>query len=442
MSEGIGMEMTSWNPKKRRYTPLFAVGIVALIGLGIGLGLDSASGSNEGSAPRLQQLAELNSGVPGSLPGKDATDTPGDLIEPDPNYQEGLRRIQFSTTGWRTDFSRHTVPYRGIVSGGPPRDGIPSLDDPKFTTFEDADQWLASQEPVIALEVNGDARAYPLQILTWHEIANDVVGGIPVAVTFCPLCNSAIVFDRRLGGVTYEFGTSGNLRNSDLIMYDRQTESWWQQFTGEAIVGTLACKKLTFLPAPLISWSDFKAAHPEGKVLSRDTGFVRSYGFNPYGGYDDVNTSPFFYFFQNEVDGRLLPKERVAAVTVGDVDIAFPFSVLEQERVVNYTAGDQELVVFFFPGATSALGSPLFMDGEDVGATGVFDPQLNGRKLTFRVDGESIIANETGSVWNILGRATEGPLQGSELTPIVHSNHFWFAWGAFKPETIIYWGVG
>ena len=365
--------------------------------------------------------------------------TAGSGIELDPNYRQELARAGISIGIWRTDFSRHTVPFTDILSGGPPRDGIPPLDDPNFTTFQDADLWRDGQEPVIAFELNGDARAYPLQILVWHEIVNDVVGGLPVVVTFCPLCNSAIVFDRNLEGTVYDLGTSGMLRNSDLVMWDWQTESWWQQFTGAAIVGELAGKKLTFLNASIISWSDFKAANPQGKVLSRDTGFSRSYGDNPYAGYDRADNPPFL--LQGDLDGRLLPKERVAAVTIGDVDVAFPFSILEQERVVSYTAGGQELVVFFKPGTLSALDSRSIDRSRDVGATGVFDPVLDGRRLTFSVQGDDIVDNETGSVWNILGQATSGPLNGSELTPIVHANHFWFAWGAFKSDTKIYQGA-
>jgi hypothetical protein len=274
--------------------------------------------------------------------------------------------------------------------------------------------------------------------MTWHEIVNDVVGGAPVTVTFCPLCNSAITFARRLDGVVYDFGTSGKLRNSDLIMWARQTESWWQQFTGEAIVGELTGKKLTFLPSAIISWEDFKSFHPDGKVLSRDTGYRRPYGENPYRGYDQVDLPPFL--FQGETDRRLLPKERVAAVTIGDIDAAFPFSVLEKERVVNYTIADQELVVFFKPGTQSALDRQVISESKEVGATGIFDPHLDGQKLTFRANREKFIDNETGSVWSILGEAVAGPLAGKMLTPIVHANHFWFAWGAFKPDTLIYQG--
>ena len=361
-------------------------------------------------------------------------------VEPDPNFEEALLNARISTRGWKTDFSRHTVPYEEIISGGPPRDGIPPLDNPRFISPEDADGWLGDQEPVIFFELNGDAKAYPLQILTWHEIVNDVVDGVPVSVTFCPLCNAAIVFDRRLERTVYDFGTSGKLRHSDLIMWDRQTESWWQQFTGEGIVGELAGKKLTMLSSSIVSFSDFRAANPKGTVLSRDTGFSRSYGRNPYAGYDRADNPPFL--FRGPLDGRLLPKERVVAVTVGDVDAAFPFSLLENEGAVNYTVNDQDLVVFFKSGTVSALDKGSIGDSRNVGATGVFEPRADGQPLTFRADGESIVDNETGSVWNILGEAVEGPLTGKKLTPIVHANHFWFAWGAFKPETLVYQGIG
>ena len=403
---------------------LVALWLVAIIGTVAGLGLAGAFDSENSSPAGVARPAN----------------TSASLVAPDPNFQEKLKRAGISTRGWETDFSRHSVPFDEIFSGGVPRDGIPPLDDPKFTTPEQADQWLGDAEPVISIEINGDARAYPLQILTWHEVVSDVVGGVPVVATFCPLCNSAIVFDRTLDGVVHDFGVSGKLRNSDLIMWDRQTESWWQQFTGEAIVGELTGTKLTFLPASIISWVDFKAANPEGQVLSRDTGFNRPYGQNPYVGYDRADSPPFL--FQGDLDGRLQPKERVAAVSIGDEDAAFPFSVLAEERVVHYTVGGQDLVVFFKPGTRSALDGPLIGDSDEVGATGVFDVNLEGQTLTFRSDGDNFVDNETESVWTILGQATEGPLAGKKLTPIVHANHFWFSWGAFKPDTKIYQGVG
>ena len=152
---------------------------------------------------------------------------------------------------------------------------------------------------------------------------NDVVGGVPVTVTFCPLCNSAIVFERTVGDLVLDFGTSGNLRNSDLVMWDRQTESWWQQFTGEAIVGRMAGTKLKFLAASIISWQGFKTHQPGGEVLSKNTGLGRRYGENPYVGYDTVDNPPFL--FTGDLDGRLQPKERVAAISVDGVNVAFPF---------------------------------------------------------------------------------------------------------------------
>ena len=403
---------------------------------------NTPSGVSSGalSQPSQTPLDAASSGTNSAQTQKVSDLGPAPGIEPDPDYERKLSAAGLSTRGWTTDFNLHTVRFDSIISGGPPRGGIPPLDSPTFTTLDLANQWLDDKEPVISFEINGDTRAYPLQILTWHEIVNDVVGGVPVAVTFCPLCNTAIVFDRRLDGVVFDFGTSGRLRNSDLIMWDRQTESWWQQLTGEAIIGQMAGRKLTFLPAPIVSWADFKGAHPLGQVLSKDTGFGRAYGRNPYAGYDDAGNPPFL--FSGDLDGRLLPKERVAALTVGDVDIAFPFTTLEVEHVVNYSTNNQDFVVFFKMGTTSALDASSISSSRDVGATGVFESNMDGRKLTFRATDSGFTDNETGSAWNILGQAVGGELAGSNLTPLVHGNHFWFAWAAFKPDTQIYRGKG
>ena len=408
----------------------------ARLGLGAAAKLDKGPTSTPNPGPELSVAATPKPALEPELPGDPAS---GSVIAPDPDFRAELRAAGISTGGWTTDFSRHTIPFAEIFSGGVPRDGIPSIDNPKFTGAEDAAEWLGDEEPVIAFEINQDARAYPLKILTQHEIVNDLVGGVPVAVTFCPLCNSAIVFDRRLDGTVHDFGVSGNLRKSDLIMYDRQTHSWWQQLTGDGVVGELAGKKLTFLPAAIVSWGDFKASAPQGKVLSRDTGFGRNYNRLPYAGYDRADNPPFL--FRGDLDGRLLPKERVAAVTIGDVDAAFPFSTLGKERAVNYTVGGQDLVVFFKPGTRSVFVDLLVGGPAEVGATGVFDAILNGRKLTFQADGDKFVDNETRSVWTILGEAVDGPLAGKKLTPIVHTNSFWFAVAAFKPDSKIYQGA-
>src|SRR5262245_11535582 len=181
----------------------------------------------------------------------------------------------------KTDESKALVPLDEIISGGPPPDGIPAIDRPAFVKPAEAAAWLVPKEPVLALEVKGDSRAYPLQILMWHEIVNDVVGGVPVTVTFCPLCNSGIVFERVVDGITLDFGTSGKLYKSDLVMYDRQTHSLWPQMEGRAIVGARAGTRLTLVPANTLSFEEWRAMYPNGKVLSRDTGHHRAYGPTP-----------------------------------------------------------------------------------------------------------------------------------------------------------------
>ncbi len=343
------------------------------------------------------------------------------------------------TRDWSTDWHRHTIDYSELLSGGPPRDGIPSIDQPVFINQQDASEWLAANEPVVVLELNGEARAYPLQILTWHEVVNDTVGGEPVIVTFCPLCNSAVAFGRTLpDGTVAEFGVSGLLRNSDLVMYDRVTESLWQQLTGEGIVGELAGEQLTFLPAAIVSFADFRGAHPAGVVLSQETGYSRSYGRNPYAGYDNMGQSPFL--FDGELDGRLLPMERVVALSLNGIDVAYPYGVLSEAGVIQDRLDGREVVVFYQFGTSSALGDAVIAQGADVGAAAVYDPELDGRRLTFsRQDGE-FVDQETGSTWNLLGEATAGPSAGVQLSPVVHGNHFWFAWAAFKPETVIFTG--
>jgi len=281
-------------------------------------------------------------------------------------------------SGFKTDFCRHLVPLSQFQSGGPGKDGIPALDHPRFQRASTVD-WLASREPVIELAVGRDVRAYPLQILIWHEIVNDRVGGLPVAVTFCPLCNTAIAFDRRVRGRTLSFGTTGNLRNSDLVMYDRQTESWWQQFGGLALVGHYAGVRLRQLPARIVAWREFARRHPGGLVLTRDTGFSRPYGENPYSGYDDVSSPPFFPAAHAN-DRRLAPKERVVFLERGRDAAVVPFSVLRRRRVVRVSVGGHHLVVRWRGGVASALDSSAIPRGRDVGAATVTE---HGRPVVF-----------------------------------------------------------
>jgi Protein of unknown function (DUF3179) len=282
--------------------------------------------------------------------------------------------------GWKTNFAKHTVPLSEFAPGGPGKDGIPAIDRPKFVSVSKV-HFLDAREPVVELAVNGDVRAYPLQILIWHEIVNDRVGGIPVTVTFCPLCNTTVVFDRRLGGRLLDFGTTGNLRNSDLVMYDRQTETWWQQFGGEGVVGDLAGKRLRKLPARIVAWEGFGRAHPGAKVLSRETGFSRPYGQNPYAGYDSLDSPPFFPAANGD-DKRLSPKERVVFIERGDEQVVVPFSALAKAKKIEVEVGGEDLEVIWKPGTRSALDSGDIAAGRDVGSADVRSKET-GKPVVF-----------------------------------------------------------
>ncbi len=334
---------------------------------------------------------------------------------------------------WKTDFTRVVVPSGEIVSGGPPRDGIPSLDRPRFVDARSAGGWLGDRDPVIVVEHDGAARGYPLGILVWHEIVNDRMAGLPFAVTFCPLCNTALVFDRRVGSRVLDFGTTGRLRHSDLVMYDRQTESWWQQATGEAIVGALAGQRLRRVPSTTLAWKEARTLYPDIQVLSRETGFRRDYGRNPYVGYDNVRGSPLAGFFGREPDPRLPPMQRVAAVELG-AGWATPLEVLQRKRVLNGQVDEVPFVLAWMPGAASALDAREITSGRDIGQTAAFDRRVAGRTLTFVPSASGFADHETGTRWDLAGRAVQGPLRGARLRPVLHDTPFWFAWAVFKPH--------
>jgi hypothetical protein len=328
-----------------------------------------------------------------------------------------------------------------IVSGGPPPDGIPPIDDPRFVDPSRVD-WLSAREPVLSLELNGDARAYPAQILLWHEIVNDQVGGVPVTVTYCPLCNTGIAFRRPVvDGQLLDFGTSGKLYRSNLVMYDRQTESYWAQATGQAIMGSLTGMRLEFIAVQIVAWEDWVAAYPSGKVLSLDTGHRRAYGRNPYEGYDRADSSPFL--FSGEPDPRLPPKARIVGVRVGDDVVAFTYEELMDRAmgpwsVISATVGGRLVVVFWKEGTVSAVDQADIALSRSVGATGAFDPDLDGRPLTFTATQGGIVDVETGTSWDIFGRAIGGPLEGAQLDRIISIESFWFDWAAFHPDTRIF----
>jgi hypothetical protein len=330
------------------------------------------------------------------------------------------------------DFPTPLVDPAEIISGGPPPDGIPAIDQPRFQRVEDID-WLDDAEAVLSVTVKGETRGYPVQILTWHEIVNDTIAGVPIAATYCPLCNSGVAFDRLVDGRVLDFGTSGLLYASNLVMYDRQTESLWPQLTGEASVGVLTGEKLESIPMIPVAWRDFRQAHPDAWVLSRDTGYDRFYGKNPYLGYDDPDTG--LPFDPGTDDSRLEPKERIVAITHGGDAVAVVREAVAEPGVLTVTVGGRELVVFHLEGQASALDEYLVSGGADIGSVAVFEPTVNGRHLTFSASGDRFTDAETGSTWNILGQAVDGPLAGETLTPQAFTDTFWFDWVAFQPDT-------
>ena len=262
-----------------------------------------------------------------------------------------------------TDFSRLAIDLGEVVSGGPPRDGIPAILDPSFIRASEETR-LNDREPVMTyLSDDGAARAYPIRYLMWHEIVNDVVNGQPITVTFCPLCNTGMVFDGRVSGRTLTFGVSGLLRHSDMIMYDQQTESWWQQALGEGIAGEMTGRTLIQLPAWMESWAAFRDAHPNGLVLD-EPDWRRAYGTNPYRNYD--TSRPFLYSGEDPPHG-IPPLERV--VRVGNQ--AWPLTRLSRERIVK----EGGLTLSWAEGQASALDTGNIGQGREVGNVRVRDAQ-------------------------------------------------------------------
>lgn len=338
--------------------------------------------------------------------------------------------------GWKTNIENRSIELDEIMSGGPPKDGIPALDSPKFISIKEAGKWLNSNEPVISLKIGKEPKAYPLQILIWHEIVNDEIKGVPVAVTFCPLCYTAIAFDRNLDGKIYSFGVTGMLRHSDMIMYDRETESWWQQISGEGIVGDLNGKILKQFPSQIVSFGQFAKAFPKGTVLSRDTGHKREYGTNPYRGYDDITKTPFL--FRGKPDERLKPMEKIIAIELDGVTKAYPHTVTKKKRVISDIVGKTEIVIFHADGAVSALDEGQISESKNIGSSGVFIPEIDEKKLTFVYDNGEFVDDQTKSRWNVFGLAVDGELKGKQLKQIQSGDYFAFAWLVFKPKTEIY----
>lgn len=317
------------------------------------------------------------------------------------------------------------------------RDFIIPIDNPLFEPVENARNWLSSNAPVVVFVLYEEARAYPLHILLHHEIVNDTMQNRDVAVTFCPGCNSAIIFNRVVNGDSLRLGVSGYVHNSGFIMMDEETHSYWKQFTGEAISGTYTGATLEIIPSMVVGFAAYAERYPDGLVLAGDADNPRNYDMNPYIGYDS-NPQPMLG--SGHVDSRLEPLERVlAAIVDDDVPVAYAFTSLQSEGVIHDVVNDIPLVAFWMPGAVSVLDAASMADSRDIGQAALFKRTLaDGRELTFRYEYGRIYDNETDSEWSIFGEAIHGELEGEHLYRYQCFPHFWFAWSSTYPETLVY----
>jgi hypothetical protein len=263
--------------------------------------------------------------------------------------------------GLQTDTLETIIDLDLIVSGGPGKDGIPALNSPAFSKIEDAD--FPDEAPGIFIEFDGERRFYPYAILVWHEIVNDRVGSVDVAVTFCPLCATGIVFDRRIGDDVLTFGVSGLLFESNLLMYDTGTESLWSQAKTEAVVGSYAGTKLNVLPMQLITFRELEEKYPEAEVLSTDTGYRRDYQRNPYAGYEETEA---LYYPVSVSDKRYPAKEILYVIPLDNASIALPYREIQDGKVHTFTTLDKELIV-------ERDGSEIFVTIDGASAPGYYE---------------------------------------------------------------------
>ncbi len=410
---------------------------VLIAALGLSLALVACGSADEPAAPGDDPTATSLPTTTSSPPSTPATSEP-------PAVTELPSVLAASTQGWDTDWSRRSIELDELkigIQASDPRDLIRPLDDPAYESIESAGEWLVDREIGISMELGDDAFFFPLRILTSHEIVNGEAAGIPFAVTYCPLCNTAVAFDRGVDGDVLRFGVSGLLRNSDLVMWDDATVSLWQQITGEAIVGTMTGTRLELLPTATVRWADFREAHPDGHVLSIDTGFRFNYGANSYVGYSS-RSAPFDPFFDAELDDRYPALDRVVGVRVGDATKAYPFAELQDVRTVNDELAGVPITVWWAPtDAADNFDGSLVGQGAAIGTGIAFIRRVGDQTLTFEPAGDDTFTDlETGSTWSLFGEAIDGPLAGSQLELALHQNEFWFAWSTFNRGAPVYAG--
>ncbi|MBI3029927.1 MAG: DUF3179 domain-containing protein [Candidatus Rokubacteria bacterium] len=314
---------------------------------------------------------------------------------------------------------------KNIQSGGPPKDGIPPIDRPKYVSAAEADKFLREGDIVFGLDYGGAVKAYPQKILVWHEVVNAEVPREKVSITYCPLTGSVVAFRGRspVDGAMLTFGTTGKLVNSNLLMYDRQTDSHWPQILGAAIAGPAKAARLEEIPLAWTTWARWRRRYPPTLVLSTDTGYLRAYGTDPYGSYERSGTyydsgPPFFPVMGT--DNRFPAKKVMVGVKANGAQLAIPKAEFRTRRVANATLEGLPLVALY---------------DEGLHVVGVYERRAAATVLTFRSEGGRIVDELTGAVWIPSGRCTEGKLAGTQLRQVTAYDVMWFAWYAFFPDT-------
>jgi hypothetical protein len=351
-------------------------------------------------------------------------------------------RLETIDSRWKTDTSKRIVDLDEFWLGAP-RDAFKVLENPPFIEKIEALATYFKHEPVISVTIKGKAKGYPLNVLTYHEVANDYLGKVPILATYCPLCNAGIIYDRRLEingeQQILDFAVSGMLRSSDMVIWDKQTESWWQQLTGEALVGDLTGTTLKIIPSMIVSMEEFFRTYPKGKVLSRKTGIGEAeqrYGTQGYVRYDSIGKDP--RLFGGKIDQRLPAMERVVDIRSGDKFKIYTFTKAAEEEIINDRFEGKDIVVFYKSGTVSALDTRELKNSKDIGSVTVFNANFRGSVLEFYKGENGFVDDHTGSVWDITGKCIEGASKGKRLRIEPHGNHFAFAWLAFHPDTEIY----
>lgn len=344
--------------------------------------------------------------------------------------------------GWNESiFAQTSIDLNNVASTGMnPDEGITPIDNPLFTDVAMARSVVTDTAPVIVLDYYNEPRAYPLTIMMLHEIVNDVVDDVPLAITFCPLCNSAIIYERTVEGDVLRMGVSGNIYGNNFLMYDDATHSWWSQLTGEALVGDYTGEMLTLVPSQVVGFQTFAERYPEGQVLIGDANRPNiNYNLNPYLDYFDESASPMLV--RGEYDQRLPAMTRILGADVDNTAIAYPFETLREQRVINDSLGDTPVVIFWKPGImtfATPITPNLNAEDSEIGQAALFGRTVDDQTLTFRYHNGHIIDAQTGSEWNIFGEAISGDLAGTQLPEYTFVSYFWFAWAAAYPTTDVY----